>query len=83
MECKGIRERLSAYLEGVVTPEEKRFVEQHLSSCEQCSRALKDLKKTEELVLQIPSQRLTGADHPPQPVPALSDFRNRQERPQH
>ena len=46
MECEGIREKLSAYLEGVLPPEEKRPIEAHLISCQQCSSAFEDLKKT-------------------------------------
>jgi hypothetical protein len=50
MECKNIQDLLSAYLEGSITPEEKRLVEKHLASCKQCSAALEDLTKTGELV---------------------------------
>jgi len=54
MECKDIRERLPAYREEDVDLEEKRAIGQHLSSCQQCSRALDDLKKAEELVKRLP-----------------------------
>jgi len=50
MECKVIRERLSAYLEGAVSPEEKRLIGGHLPACKSCSAALEDLRKTEFLV---------------------------------
>jgi hypothetical protein len=50
MECKGIREILSAYLEGIASLEEKRLIEQHLRSCQRCSTALEDLRKTGELL---------------------------------
>ena len=54
MDCKHIRERLPAYREEDVGSEEKRAIGQHLSSCQQCSRALDDLKKAEELVKRLP-----------------------------
>lgn len=60
MECKGIREKLSSYLEGMVSPEEKRLIEQHLPSCQECSTAVVDLKKTRELV-----QTLEEVEPPP------------------
>jgi len=53
MECKGIKEKLCAYLEGIVSPEEKRIIEEHLPSCPECRKNLADLKKTEELVKDL------------------------------
>jgi hypothetical protein len=50
MECKGIREKLSAYLEGMASLEETRIIEQHLRSCQRCSTAFEDLRKTGELL---------------------------------
>jgi hypothetical protein len=50
MECRGIRQRLSAYLEGIVSSEEKKIIEEHLLSCQPCSVALRNLKRTGELV---------------------------------
>jgi anti-sigma factor RsiW len=50
MECKNIQDLLSAYLEGIITPEENRLVEKHLASCKQCGEALEDLTRTGELV---------------------------------
>ncbi len=53
MECKGIKEKLGAYLEGVLSPEEMRIIEEHLPSCPECRRNLADLKKTGELVKDL------------------------------
>jgi hypothetical protein len=53
MECKGIRERLSAYLEKGVTPQEETLIERHLSTCRKCARALLDLKRTGEIVKDL------------------------------
>ncbi len=54
MDCRHIHERLPAYREEDVDLEEKRAIGQHLSSCQQCSRALDDLKKAGELVKRLP-----------------------------
>ena len=53
MECKGIKEKLCAYLEGIVSPEEKRIIEEHLPSCPECRKNLADLRKTGELVKDL------------------------------
>ena len=60
MECKDIQENLSAYLEGVVSSEDRKFINEHLSSCQQCSGALEDMKKTGELL-----QNLEEIEPPP------------------
>lgn len=48
MDCSGIRERLSAYIEDAVPREERVLIEEHLKSCAECSADLADLKKTIE-----------------------------------
>jgi hypothetical protein len=50
MSCKDIERKLSAYLEGIVSSEEKKQIENHLSSCQMCRRAIEELKRTVELV---------------------------------
>jgi hypothetical protein len=50
MECKGVQEKLSAYIEGDVSSDEKRRIEQHVNSCQKCRTALEDLKNTGDLV---------------------------------
>jgi hypothetical protein len=41
-----IRQKLSAYLDGAVTAEERMMIEDHLCSCRICSAALDELAKT-------------------------------------
>ncbi len=53
MECSNIKNRLSAYLEGEVSADEKTLIEEHLNSCAGCSADLADLKKTIEYVKEI------------------------------
>ncbi len=50
MTCKEIETVLPALLEGALSGLEKKTVEEHLHACESCSKALRDLKKSDELV---------------------------------
>jgi len=50
MNCKEIHNLLPAYLEDILSPEEKKSIESHLASCALCSRYLADLKKAGSLV---------------------------------
>ena len=50
MTCNEIENRLPAYLEDLLSPEEIKSMEGHLASCPRCSRAFADLKKAEELL---------------------------------
>lgn len=50
MNCDEIRKLLPAYLEDTLTPEEKKSVESHLTSCALCSRSREDLKKVDNLL---------------------------------
>jgi len=51
--CTDIENKLSAYFEGDVSPQEQRLIEEHLATCRQCSKALEDIKKTMELVRNL------------------------------
>lgn len=46
MECNKIRERLSLYLDGLASADERRLIEEHLHSCLRCIGHLADLKRT-------------------------------------
>jgi hypothetical protein len=54
MECRDIREKLSAYLEGSASSEEKKLIEGHLSACPECRGTLEDLKKAGNLIRELP-----------------------------
>jgi len=43
MDCRVISELLAAYLDGEVTPRERKQIQAHLSACPQCSRELEAL----------------------------------------
>jgi hypothetical protein len=53
MEHNDIRHKLSEYLDGSVTAQEKAGIEEHLTSCRECSDALRELQKTIEHVKTI------------------------------
>jgi len=46
MECNDIQEKLSAYMEGVISDDERSVIEEHLKSCQACRTSLDDLEKT-------------------------------------
>jgi hypothetical protein len=53
MVCRTIREKLSAYLDDIVSPEDKTRIEEHLKSCMKCSADLAGLRKTMEHVRDL------------------------------
>ena len=53
MDCREIQKSLSSYLDGLLSPEEKKLVEGHLPSCVQCSATLAELKKTKDLLRNL------------------------------
>jgi len=53
MDCHNIQEMLSSYIEGVISPEESKLIDEHLSACSKCKEALYDLKKTLEYVQNL------------------------------
>ena len=44
MECAGIREYLSEYVDGTLDPQNRALVEEHLSTCEHCREELSSLR---------------------------------------
>src|SRR4030042_4457554 len=50
MNCQDIQQKLSAYAEGIVPPEEKILIEEHLKSCPKCNGSLASLRKTIDYV---------------------------------
>jgi hypothetical protein len=59
-ECKQIQEMLPAFSEGMLSPDEKGLLLEHLAKCRHCSAALEELKKTVQLV-----QGLDEVEPPP------------------
>ena len=54
MKCQEIRQALSFYLDGVLTPQERALVEAHLEQCKGCSAELDALEHTIGLVRRLP-----------------------------
>ena len=48
-----IRHKLSEYIDGSVTPDERTAIDEHLTTCTECSDALRELRKVIEAVKQI------------------------------
>jgi len=46
MECEGLKEKFSDYLDGILPVEERTLLEEHLKSCERCRESLAGLRKT-------------------------------------
>jgi hypothetical protein len=53
-ECDLMCERLSAYIEGDLTPDEQARAEQHLGECETCAEALVELRAIAGEAAQLP-----------------------------
>lgn len=70
------RERLSAYLDGELPPEERAALERHLPGCPECRRELEDYRTLRAMLRAVPMPALprsftlpaTGAV--PEPLPA-------------
>lgn len=54
MECKDVRERFSAYIEGFSPPHEAGEIEHHLASCRECREAGEELRRTIRLLAALP-----------------------------
>lgn len=50
MKAEHVKDSLSAYLDGLLSEEERRQVEEHLAGCTECSGALDELTKTLSLL---------------------------------
>ena len=48
---------LSSYIDGQVSPAERRLIEDHLTSCDSCSGELDDLRQTISLLGSLPELR--------------------------
>jgi len=53
MDHNEIRHKLSEYIDGAVTPQERAAIDEHLQACTTCSDALAELRKTIDQVKQI------------------------------
>ena len=54
MNCEQVEELLSAYLDNMLAPEERRQVAAHLQTCRQCVQALADYRRNDALLAGLP-----------------------------
>lgn len=54
MDCKLVEERLSAYLDDMLAPAERRDVAVHLQSCSRCMTLLAELRQNDILLARLP-----------------------------
>ena len=55
--CKEIRERLSAFIDNELSPEESRLIEGHLHECPECAQEASSLRQVMDLMDGIPDER--------------------------
>ncbi len=53
MNCKHVEERLSTYLDNMLTPDERREIAVHLQACPQCTMSLAELRQNDMLLAQL------------------------------
>lgn len=53
MGCNEVQKRLSAYIEGSISAEEKVLIDKHLKACQRCNESLADLRKTVEYLQKL------------------------------
>ena len=54
------RERLSAWLDGELSPDERAEVEAHLAACEECAALLAEMGAVDELARELPVEAPAG-----------------------
>jgi len=55
MKHEELKEKILGLYDGPVTEKERAWVETHLSSCEDCSQALEEYRKTSALLFAVPT----------------------------
>lgn len=63
MICLDMQERLSAYLDGDLSPDKMKEVADHLSGCESCQAALSELRQVRDALRSLPEVEVPGDLH--------------------
>src|SRR5581483_9474120 len=63
MNCEQVKERLSAYLDSMLAPEERRAMALHLQSCPHCMTLLAELRQNDILLARLPRVSPSPALH--------------------
>jgi hypothetical protein len=53
MQCHDIQEKLAAYIDGDISPEERMLIDEHLKSCQQCNETIAEMTKTTEYLRKL------------------------------
>ncbi len=53
LDCKHVLSELSNYLDGEVSPELKRVIEEHLAGCHRCTLVYDTTRKTLKIVTEV------------------------------
>lgn len=61
MECESVKRRVSAYLDGVVSSDERRLLKRHLNSCRECALESERYSQMRERLRLLP-KRVPPAD---------------------
>jgi anti-sigma factor RsiW len=72
--CRDAREGLTEYLENALPPARRQGVDEHLSSCAECSRLLDEFRATIQQLAALAPESMP----PEMKQSLLSAFRNRQ-----
>jgi len=59
--CKEIRERLSAFIDNELSPEESRLIEGHLHECPECAQEESSLRQVTYILDGIPDESPSGS----------------------
>lgn len=54
--CKEIRERLSAFIDNELPPQERKLIEKHLQECPACAQEESSLRQVIDLLDEIPDE---------------------------
>ena len=55
-ECKGIREKLSAFIDNELPPQESSLIENHLRECPECLKEVSSLRQVVDFLDRIPDE---------------------------
>jgi len=60
LECREFVERVTAFLEGTLSPEAEQDFVDHLALCDGCERYLDQIRQTSQALNDLPGEALPG-----------------------
>ena len=58
--CRELVELVTPYLEGVMPPDERALVEQHLAGCDGCTAYVQQMRLTIQAIGHVPEEAITS-----------------------